>query len=61
MKTVIACENSGKLTCTADNEQVGSYMGGIAGFMNGGSSYCTISYCSNSGEILSHAAGKTLL
>ena len=61
MKTILSCENSGKLTCGTDNEQDDSYMGGIVGYMKGGKSYCTFSYCRNSGEIISNAGGKTIL
>jgi hypothetical protein len=61
MKTVISCENSGKITCGGDNVQELSYMGGLVGYMKGGKSYCTFSYCRNSGEIVSNAGGKTVL
>lgn len=61
MKTIISCENSGDITCTGDNAHDLSYMGGIVGYMKGGKSYCTYSYCRNSGEILSNAGGSTIL
>lgn len=61
MKTVISCENSGNITCTDDNAQELSYIGGIVGYMKGGKSYCTYSYCRNTGEIVSQAGGKTIL
>lgn len=61
MKTVISCENSGNITCTGDNAQELSYIGGIVGYMKGGKSYCTYSYCRNTGTVISHAGGKTIL
>ena len=61
MKTLIACENGGTVTCGDENEQSHSYMGGVVGYMEGGKSYCTFSYCRNSGEIVSHADGEVTL
>lgn len=61
MKTIISCENSGDITCTADNAQELSYIGGVVGYLKGGKSYCTLSYCRNRGAIRSDAGGKTIL